>query len=188
MLQVLKRYVNNKSYFSTVGLDPTKKRSESAFVSLFRVIRPKWKVIFKATIVWLSYEQNMVQNMCIIQPPKYYLYYSTKPKHGFQQSCQNFSLETRMKHSVIPRIAPSTLSQLLHWNQNSNFYCTVCMRYCTDWFMILHELVHAFSDFRELSQTNSCSISESLLHFISFLTLCIVADFSGNLCMDSFVL
>ena len=33
------------------------------------------------------------------------------------------------------------------------------LRYCTDWFMIQHELV---------SRTNSCRISESPLHFICF--------------------
>ena len=35
--------------------------------------------------------------------------------------------------------------------------------------MIPHGLVHAFQIIREVSRTNSCSISESL-HFISFLT------------------
>ena len=51
-------------------------------------------------------------------------------------------------------------------------------RYCTDWFMILQEQVHAFPIFmlyheliRAVSRANSCSISEFLLHFIFFLTV-----------------
>ena len=46
-------------------------------------------------------------------------------------------------------------------------------RYCTEWCMILQELVHAFPIFMYciVSRNNSSSISESPLHFISFLTV-----------------